>query len=264
MVEDDEFIAELFERAAGDAPSAGEALARVRPRIRHAHRRRAAMRGSAGLIALVALGGLVSRTTHQPSERVRVGDTGTTAVAESTSTSVSPSSTLPSEVGPQTPPAAPATTVASNPAATIGGPAAAPQSAAPQRAAPTSVAAAKPAPTAKSPATTAPKAPASTSTASVAGASPSAPPPQVTSFDGQGGTVEVKYTDTSMEVESVSPSPGWSVADTKSDGASIEVTFQSDNGSNTGIEVHLDAAGRPTVDTPADPVDDVVNGLTGS
>ena len=40
--------------------------------------------------------------------------------------------------------------------------------------------------------------------------------------------------------------------------------FESGDGSATGIEVHLDAGGKPTVDTPIDPVDDVVNALTGA
>ena len=260
MVEDDVFIAELFERAAGDVPSATEALARVQPRIRRARRRRAVMRGSAGLIVLVVLGSLVSRTTHQPSERVHVGDAGTTVPIDSSNASVAPSTVVSHAAEPQTPPAAPATTVASNPAQVAGGgaAAAAPHGSPAPTAPLTSAAGAKAAP---------PKPPASApTTAAPAPAAPSsaAPPPQVTSFDGQGGTVEVKYTDTSMDIESVSPSPGWSVADTKSDGASIEVKFESGDGSATGIEVHLDSGGRPTVDTPIDPVDDAVNALTGS
>lgn len=259
MVEDDVFIAELFERAAGDVPSATEALARVQPRIRRAHRRRAVVRGSAGLIVLVVLGSLVSRTTHQPSERVHVGDASTTVPIDSSNSSVAPSTVLPHAAEPQTPPAALATTVASDPAQVAGGGAAVAPHASPAPTAPvTSAAGAKAAP-AKPPAsapTTAAPAPAAPSS--------SALPPQVTSFDGQGGTVEVKYTDTSMDIESVSPSPGWSVADTKSDGASIEVKFESGDGSATGIEVHLDADGKPSVDTPIDPVDDAVNALTGS
>jgi hypothetical protein len=74
----------------------------------------------------------------------------------------------------------------------------------------------------------------------------------------------VQYTDTAMNLQSVVPSPGWSVADTKSDGASIEVKFQADDGSATGIDVHLDDQGHPAVDPAVDPVDDVANGLTGS
>jgi len=260
MVEDDAFIAELFERAAGDVPSATEALARVQPRIRRAHRRRVVVRGSAGLIVLVVLGSLVSRTTHQPAERVRVGDEGTTVPVDSSNSSVVPSTAVPHAAEPQTPPAAPATTVASAPAQVAGGGAAVAPHGSPAPTTPVSSAAAgakaaPPKPTATAPTTAAPAATAPSS---------SAPPPQVTSFDGQGGTVEVKYTDTSMDIESVSPSPGWSVADTKSDGASIEVKFESGDGSATGIEVHLDAGGRPTVDTPIDPVDDAVNALTGS
>ena len=260
MVED-EYIAELFERAAGDTPAASEALARVRPRIRRAHRRRAVMRGSAGLAVLVVLGGLISQTTDQPSQHVQVGDTATTEAIESTTTSIAPSTTLPAE--PQSP-AADVTAVASGESGFSGGSGsgstapAAPTSASAPSSAPAAASPAKP--TAAKPATTAP----ANTPASGSGGSPAAASPQVTSFDGQGGSVEVQYTDTSMNLQAVSPSPGWSVADTKSDGASIEVTFQSNDGSATGIEVHLDDAGRPTVDTPAAPVDDVANGLTGS
>ena len=260
MVEDDVFIAELFERAAGDVPSATEALARVQPRIRRAHRRRAVVRGSAGLIVLVVLGSLVSRTTHQPSERVHVGDAGTTVPIDSSNSSVAAvdggaarSRTADSarrarhdgrvrtrrrSQAAGQPPRRTARLHRLRQSPLLAGAKAAP-----------------PKPPASAPTTAAP-APAAPSS--------SAPPPQVTSFDGQGGTVEVKYTDTSMDIESVSPSPGWSVADTKSDGASIEVKFESGDGSATGIEVHLDAGGRPTVDTPIDPVDDAVNALTGS
>jgi hypothetical protein len=260
MVEDDEFIAELFERAAGDGPNATEALARVQPRIRRAHRRRAVLRGSAGLVVLVVLGSLVSRTTHQPSERVHVGDAGTTVPIDSSATSAAPSTTVPHVAEPQTPPAAPVTTVNANPAQSASG-----EAAAAPHSSPAPSASEAPAAGAKPPSKLPAGAPTTPAPAPAAGAPPaSAPPPQVTSFDGQGGTVEVKYTDTSMDIASVSPSPGWSVADTKSDGASIEVKFESGDGSATGIEVHLDAGGKPIVDTPIDPVDDVGNALTGS
>jgi hypothetical protein len=260
MVEDD-YLLEIFERAAGDPPSARAALEQLRPRIRRAHRRRAVMRGSAGLVVLVVLGGLLSQTTSQPSQHVRVGDTGTTAAIDSTSTSLAPSTTLEAPEPPQTP-AASVTTIVSGTAGDGGGSGSATAAPATSTAAPSSAPASAPAkPAATKPAT---KSPASAPAGGSAG-SPSVAAPQVTSFDGQGGSVEVQYTDTSMNLQAVSPSPGWSVADTKSDGASIEVTFQSDDGSATGIEVHLDDAGRPTVDTPVEPVgDDVANGLAGS
>ena len=57
---EDDYLLELFQRAAGDEPAAPEALAVLRPRIRRAQRRRAAVRGGAGLVVLVVLEGLIS------------------------------------------------------------------------------------------------------------------------------------------------------------------------------------------------------------
>ncbi len=79
------------------------------------------------------------------------------------------------------------------------------------------------------------------------------PAPQTTTFDGEGGTIEVQYTDTSMSLSSVLPSPGWSVAKTKLDGSNIEVSFvpESGIGDSNDINVHLDG-GEPVVDPPPD------------
>ena len=72
--------------------------------------------------------------------------------------------------------------------------------------------------------------------------------PQVTSFDAQGGTVEVNYTESSMSLGVVSPSPGWSIANTQSDGESIQVTFAQQSGGNpVDVDVHLDG-GKPVAD----------------
>ncbi|RPI11137.1 MAG: hypothetical protein EHM63_02130, partial [Actinobacteria bacterium] len=48
-----------FDRAGGSAPSAPAALAGLRTRIRKAHQRRAVARGSAGVLGLVAVGGVI-------------------------------------------------------------------------------------------------------------------------------------------------------------------------------------------------------------
>ena len=73
--------------------------------------------------------------------------------------------------------------------------------------------------------------------------------PQVTSFDAQGNKVEVSYTDSSMSLGVVSPSPGWSIANTQSDGDSIQVTFAQESGGDpVDVDVHLDG-GKPVADT---------------
>ena len=48
-----------FDRAGGSAPSAPAALAGLRTRIRKAHQRHAVARGGAGLLGLVAVGGVI-------------------------------------------------------------------------------------------------------------------------------------------------------------------------------------------------------------
>ncbi len=257
MVED-EYLAEIFERAAGESPSASDALAQVRPRIRRAHRRRAAMRGSAALVVLVVLGGVISKTTTQPSQHVQVGDAGTTAAIESTSTPVAPSTTLAPPQAPQNAPDALVTTVESGGVGGGNKAAAAPEAtSASASPAPSPQSGAKPAAAAKPPAST-------PATSSPASAQSSTPPPQVTSIDGQAGSIEVQYTDTSMILHSVSPLPGWSVADTESDGASIHVTFEQESGDSNPVDiaVHLGDDGRPEVDNGATTAD--VSGLTGS
>ena len=254
MVEDD-YLLEIFERAAGDPPSAREALEQLRPRIRRAHRRRAVIRGSTALVALVVLGGLVSNTTSHPSRDVRVGSTGTTATFDSTTT-VAPSTTVPApgrgqdgspSVDPPTPSGEPSGGVS-------GGDRVAGRQVQNRETA-------TPGPTAEPSAkgSTAPKPPSSRDSTSGAvtttsgSVSTGSPAPQTTTFDGEGGTIEVQYTDTSMSLSSVLPSPGWSVAKTKLDGSNIEVSFvpESGSGDSNDINVHLDG-GEPVVDRPPD------------
>ena len=52
-------LKQAFDRAGGSAPSAPAALAGLRTRIRKAHQRRAVARGGAGLLGLVAVGGVI-------------------------------------------------------------------------------------------------------------------------------------------------------------------------------------------------------------
>ena len=257
MVEDN-YILDLFERAAGEAPSGRAALEQLRPRIRRAHRRRAVMRGSAALVVMVVLGGLVSNTTSHPSRDVRVGSTGTTAAFDSTTTDAAPTSVAVAEavVPGGERPASPTTTIARSGqgGGGTGGGAAAPQSpvAAPQpQTVSKVVVASKGAGPGHSSTPGAMSSPTSVTQSSTSGGDA----PQVTSFDAQGGKVEVKYTDSSMSLGVVSPSPGWSIANTQSDGESIQVRFAQESGGDpVGVDVHLDG-GKPVADTAdtADP-----------
>ena len=253
---EDDYLHELFERAAGDEPSAPEALAVLRPRIRRAQRRRATVRGGAGLVVLVVLGGLISSTTTDQSRDVRVGGSGTTAVVESTTTSVSAPTSVAAEafVPGGEPQASPTTTIA-RPAPGgegIGGGtgrgAAAPQSPAASPEPHTAnkiIVASKAAGPGQASAAGAVSSPTSvTQTSSSGGGAP-----QVTSFDAQGGSVEVSYTDSSMSLGVVSPSPGWSIANTQSNGDSIQVTFAQESGGDpVDVDVHLDG-GKPVADS---------------
>ncbi len=76
MVEDN-YIVDLFERAAGEAPSATERRSNTfAPAFGAPTAGVRVMRGSAALVVMVVLGGLVSNTTSHPSRDVRVGSTG--------------------------------------------------------------------------------------------------------------------------------------------------------------------------------------------
>ena len=268
---DDDYMLEILESAAPAAPSADAALDELRPRMRRAERRRLAMRGSAALVVLVVLGGLASQTTSKGTSRdLRVGGTDTTAVIESTTTSVAPSTTVAGsgaeDAAPPglAPPSDDADVPASGSRSGLSGvPAvgAADPTAAPARPAPNQ-------------ATTnrTPGGRASAPTNAAAGAAPDAGTaqgaPHVTTFGSQAGTVEVTYTDTSMNLESVSPLPGWSVGTTEAGDAVIEVTFESESGEQAAVDVqvHLDG-GVPVVgadDETVDDVGDVVGGVTGS
>ncbi len=258
MVDDvagDDHILELLERAAGEPPSASRALAHLRPRIRRAHRRRAAVRGGAGLVALVVVGSLVSSTTSHTSRDVRVGGSGTTAAIESTTTTAEPLDSPPTTLGAES--AAPAPPAADAPAGRAEQDAAAPSSATPHagnavEGATNRAPASGPAPSTVTRQSTVTH---TQSSAAPAAAAP-AGPTQVTSFDAQGGSIEVHYSESSMTLSGVNPSPGWSIAETKSDGASIQVTFEQESGDGdpVGIGVHLDE-GVPVVDQAAETAD---------
>jgi hypothetical protein len=255
MVEDD-YILEIFERAAGDPPSARAALEQLRPRIRRAHRRRAVMRGSAALVVLVVLGGLVSSTTSHPSREVRVGGTATTVAFDSTTT-VAPSTTLPTPAaGHDGSSSADGSTPSGERAAGVRAGDEVTGTQVKDRESAPHAPSAESAPANGSTAARPPSSRASTDGAETSTSSestPSSPAPQTTSFDGEGGTVEVQYTETSMNLSAVLPSPGWSVAQTKVDGSDIVVSFvsQAGSGDSDDINVHLDG-GAPVVESPPD------------
>ena len=247
---EDEYLLTLFEQAAGVEPSAPQALAALRPRIRRAHRRRAAFRGGASLVVLVVLGGLISSTTTHQSRDVRVGGSGTTAAVESTTTTDSAPTSLPAHeaVVPQgAPDAPPTTTIARRGSGGTGGGALGPESPA---ATPDPHTVSKVAGSSKAAGTGQASAPdAVTSPTSVVSSASVVGAPQVTSFGAQGGTVEVNYTESSMSLGAVSPSPGWSIANTQYDGESIQVTFAQESGGDpVDVDVHLDG-GKPVADT---------------
>ena len=269
MVED-EYLLDLFERAAGDAPSASDALAELRPRIRSARRRRAAVRGGASLVVLVLLGSVISSTTTHDSKDVRVGGSDTTAVVDSTSTTVRAPTSVARADG-EVPagasaasPASPTTVARPRPGGAGGGRG----SAAPAPARPTEqqqvtkvvVASKGGAPGhAPSASTTSAQTSVVQSSSSVGGGTP-----QVTSFDAQGGTVEVKYTDSSMALGAVSPSPGWSIADAQATDDEIQVTFsQASGGDPVDVDVHMDD-GKPVSDNADPSSSGVSTGADGS
>jgi hypothetical protein len=255
MVEDD-YILEIFERAAGDPPSASVALEELRPRIRRAHRRRAAMRGSAALVVLVLLGGLVSNTTSHPSREVRVGGVDTTVAFDSTTT-VAPSTTVPTPAAGHGGSSSAGATRSGDELAGVPGGEEVAGAQAHKRESATPAPNVEPTSANGSTPSTPPSGQASSGGAvtsmSASESTPSSPAPQTTSFDGEGGTIEVQYTETSMNLAAVLPSPGWSVAQTKLDGQDIAVSFvsESGNGNSDDINVHLDG-GAPSVDSPPD------------
>jgi hypothetical protein len=262
---DDDYMLEFLESAAPPPPSPDVALEALRPRIRRAHRRRAAMRGSAALVVMVVLGGLASQTiSNQTSRDVRVRGTDSTAEIESTTIVAPPTTVSGLDDGgalPQTPGAMPAGGAAVHGAesGSSGRVGSSPQvgaaGAVPPAGAPAQNPAAARAPGARTSAAPKPAtgAPAAGGTASGA---------QVTTFGSQGGTVEVTYTDTALSIESVSPLPGWSVGATAEvGGASVQVTFESESGEQAavGVEVHLDG-GVPVVGAVEDTVDETLEG----
>ena len=99
MRDDESDVNQMFQRAAGGDPSADDALARIRPRIRRAHQRRAAVRGGVGLVGVVALGAIVARSGNDGVNRLRVASTGSTV---ETTTVALPSPVVSSSVAPTT------------------------------------------------------------------------------------------------------------------------------------------------------------------
>ncbi len=214
------------------------------------------MRGSAALV-LVVLGGLVTSTTSHPSRDVRVGSTGTTVAFDSTTTTVAASRTLPDRAAGED------GSSSSDPLTASGGQTrgvsggdrvAASQVQNNPLATPTPVAE----PQVANQSTGAMPAPSRASTKGATTTSGSvstgsSPGPRSTSFDAEGGTIEVQHTDTSMNLSTTLQSPGWSIAETNLDGSNIEVSSvpESGGGDSNDINVHLDG-GEPVVDRPQD------------
>jgi len=225
------------------------------------------MRGSAALVVLVVLGGLVSQTTSsQPSRELRVGEADTTAVIESSTTSVAPSTTVARSGGDDAAAPAAVDTPDVDNEAPVGasGSRVGLSGIPPVAAASPNAATAHPAPNqaatnraAGGRSAAAPNA----ATGTAAGGGTASGAPHVTTFGSQAGTVEVVYTDTSMSIESVSPLPGWSVATTEAGDAAIQVTFESESGevAAVDVEVHLDD-GVPVVGAADETVEETLGG----
>jgi hypothetical protein len=199
MPENDIDLKHAFDRAAGSAPSAPAALSGLRTRIRRAHQRRVLARGGAGLLGVVAVGGVI----------MNVGGDGSDTEVLSTGPPASDSSALTS-----TPLGSTTTAVAPSSSAAIS-------------------AAATPAPTTASP-TRGSSPPGTTvvpTTAPIAG--------QVAVFTAEGGTIVVDYTSSAMTLTSVAANPSWTVAETRAQPDDIEVRFENEDGDDSRIRVRL-------------------------
>ncbi len=95
---DDIDLKQAFDRAAGSPPNAPAALAGVRTRIRKAHQRHAFARGGAGLLGVVAVGGVIMNIGGDGSG-TEVAVTGASDTSGLTSTTFA-STTFPSTSGP--------------------------------------------------------------------------------------------------------------------------------------------------------------------
>ncbi len=263
MVDDESNVKQMFQRAAGEQPSADDALARIRPQIRRAHQRRAAVRGGAGLIGMVALGAIVARSSDEGASRLRVAGTGSTvetttvaeplpfassSVAPATAASVSrsedvsppPSATAEATTpAPTTPRAVPPTTVgATVPAAPETPSVSASDGASTSES--TAVTTASVPPSASSPSSSTSSTSSSTSSTSSTSSSTSLTTAASTaSFSSAGGSVSISYTPTAMTLLEVRPAPGFTVGTTNAQPDDIRIQFKRSGEDGPGIHLRL-------------------------
>ncbi len=253
MRDDETNVKQMFQRAAGEEPSADDALARIRPQIRRAHQRRAAVRGGAGLVGVIALGAIVARSGDDGANRLRVAGTGSTvetttvaqpspvassSVAPTTATSVAQSRVVPpppSATADATPPApttprsaAPTTVTATVPAAPV-----TPSASAVDGASPSESTAVTAASTSTSSSTS------STSSTSSISSTSSTVAASIASFSSSGGSVKISYTPTAMTLLEVTPASGFTVGATEAQPDEIQVEFKRSGEDGSGIHIRL-------------------------
>jgi hypothetical protein len=211
---DDIDLKQAFDRAAGSAPNAPAALAGLRTRIRKAHQRRALARGGAGLLGVVAVGGVI----------INIGGDGSGTEVALTGPGPSDSSGLTS------------TTFASTSAPTVSSEPLTTNTVAPSASAPSSSAA----PTLP---------PVDSSIPGTFELVPTTRPGglQAAVFTSAGGTIVVDYTSNAMTLTSVTADPGWTVAESRAKPDDIEVRFEDEDGDESTIRVRF-VDGRPVQD----------------
>ncbi len=219
---DDIDLKQAFDRAAGSAPYAPAALAGLRTRIRKAHQRRALARGGAGLLGVVAVGGVI----------MNIGGDGSGTEVAVTGPGASDTSGLTSTTFASTTVASTSFTSTSGPTVSTGA-----------STTPTvTVASSSSAPTTGSVTTAGNSIPATTV---VPTTRPSVG--QVAVFTAEGGTIVVDYTSNAMTLTSVAANPGWTVAESRAQPDDIEVRFENEDGDDSRIRVRL-VDGQPEQD----------------
>jgi hypothetical protein len=261
MRDEESAVNQMFQRAAGKEPSADDALARIRPQIRRAHQRRAAVRGGAGLVGVVALGAILVRSGDASANHLRVAGTGTTAdattvappslvasssVAPTTATSVSPGGVVlppPSPTVDVTPPAptsaraiAPTTVAATAPTPLVTPSAAAPD---PTSSMPVSTAVTVSSASTSASSTSSIPSTTSSSWTSSSSSTSSTLAASTASFSSPGGSIEISYTPTAMTLLEVTPASGFTVGATDVQPDEIQVEFKRAGEDGTGIHIRL-------------------------
>jgi hypothetical protein len=220
---DDIDLKQAFDRAAGSAPYAPAALAGLRTRIRKAHQRRALARGGAGLLGVVAVGGIIMNIGGDGSgTEVAVTGPGASDTSGLTSTTFASttfgSTTFTSTSGPTV-----STGASTTPTVTV--------------------ASSSSAPTTGSVTTIDPSIPGTFELV------PTTRPGglQAAVFTSEGGTIVVDYTSNAMTLTSVAANPGWTVAESRANPDDIDVRFEDEDGDESRIRVRL-IDGRPVQD----------------